>query len=77
MQTQPQLLNTTKEMINEAPRIPRKLNIWLPLLFALVMVIGMAIGMKLQPTPPAKKTASNEVPAHSLGQGKIEAFDRL
>lgn len=65
-------------MVQEETRIPRKLNIWLPLLFALVMVAGMLIGTKLRPTPLNVSTADNDatVPAAAIGQGKIEELIR-
>jgi len=64
-------------MVNEENKIPRKLNIWLPLLFALVLVAGMLIGTKLKPAPPVAVTPSgSEVPAKTLGQGKIEELIR-
>ncbi|MFT4759692.1 MAG: carboxyl-terminal processing protease [Paraglaciecola sp.] len=65
-------------MVQEETKIPRKLNIWLPLLFALVLAAGMLIGTKLRPVQ-ARVTIGNsdaEVPASSMGQGKIEELIR-
>ena len=65
-------------MVNEETIIPRKLNIWLPLLFALILVFGMLIGTKLSPAP-AQVSVTNpnaEVPNSTLGQGRIEELIR-
>ena len=64
-------------MVTEERKIPRKLNIWLPLLFALVLVAGMLIGTQLKPAPAVSNaTDPVTVPAASLGQGKIEELIR-
>jgi carboxyl-terminal processing protease len=55
---------------------PRKLSIWLPLLFAAVLVIGMLIGMRMQSSTPTVVVESEEVSAKSLGQGKVEEILR-
>lgn len=59
------------------PNNGRKLNVWLPLLFALVLVIGMLIGMRLHPEiPPVIVEANHDLNPSSLGQGKIEELIR-
>ena len=65
-------------MVQEETKIPRKLNIWLPLLFALVLVAGMLIGTKLRPAPKGVSVANPnaEVPVSAMGQGKIEELIR-
>ncbi|MEZ4960061.1 MAG: S41 family peptidase [Saprospiraceae bacterium] len=60
--------------------VPKKLNIWLPLLFSLVLVGGMLIGTRMQNNPPT--VAAIEVPKKddllpsTLGQGKLEELIR-
>lgn len=65
-------------MVQKETTIPRKLNIWLPLLFALVLVMGMLLGTKLRPAPSEVKLTNpgEEVPATTMGQGKIEELIR-
>jgi len=65
-------------MVQKETTIPRKLNIWLPLLFALVLVLGMLIGTKLRPvrSEVALTNPGEEVPANAMGQGKIEELIR-
>ena len=56
---------------------PRKLQIWLPLLFALMLVIGMLIGMQMRSTTPSVVIDSRiEQAPGALGQGKIEEVIR-
>ncbi len=54
----------------------RKLNIWLPLLFALVLVIGMLVGMRLQSESPTVVVESDSDVSNSVGQGQIEEVIR-
>lgn len=66
-------------MSNESPPVKRELNIWLPLLFSLVLVAGMFIGTKMQDNPPkvASIDVSNEtLPPGGMGQGKLEELIR-
>ncbi|MCB0581231.1 MAG: S41 family peptidase [Phaeodactylibacter sp.] len=55
---------------------PTRLSVWLPLLFALVLVTGILIGMRMQSNAPAVVTEMQEAPLHALGQGKIEEILR-
>lgn len=53
------------------------MNVWLPLLFALVLVAGMMIGMRMRVESPAVVIeAQEEVPTSMLGQGKLEELIR-
>ncbi len=67
-------------MNNELNTTRKKLNIWLPLLFSLVLVAGMLIGTKMQDNPPtvaAIEIAKKEnLPPGTLGQGKLEELIR-
>ncbi|MEL6926786.1 MAG: PDZ domain-containing protein, partial [Bacteroidota bacterium] len=54
----------------------RKLNIWLPLLFSLVLVGGMIIGTKLQPTAPVTINIDKDLSKSSSPQGRIEELIR-
>ena len=67
-------------MDNEVPTTPKKLNIWLPLLFSLVLVIGMLIGTKMQHNPPTvatiETTKKADLPPSVMGQGKLEELIR-
>ncbi len=54
-----------------------RLNIWLPLLFAIVLVAGMMIGMRLQSeTPSAMKDVQGNHSADYATYGKIEELLR-
>lgn len=56
---------------------PRQLSIWLPLLFALVLVAGMLIGMKMQSASPTIVVENSAgLDAAVPGQGKIEELLR-
>ncbi len=64
-------------MRNQYNRINGQLGIWLPLLFALVLVIGLFIGMRLQsasPSPMVEAPVSDEV--LTFGQGRVEELLR-
>lgn len=67
-------------MDNELQTTPKKLNIWLPLLFSLVLVIGMFIGTKMQQNPPTvaaiETTKKEDLPPSIMGQGKLEELIR-
>lgn len=58
----------------------KKLNIWLPLLFSLVLAAGMFIGSRMATNPPT--VAAIEIPKvedllpSTLGQGKLEELIR-
>ncbi len=55
-----------------------KINVWLPLLLAVMMLGGMLVGAKLQ--PPAHKTKivfeNSDGPTQSIGQGRVEELIR-
>jgi carboxyl-terminal processing protease len=59
---------------------PKKLNVWLPLLFSLVMVAGMLIGTKMQNNPPTvaaiSKPKQEDLLPNVIGQGKLEELIR-
>ncbi|MBI5914679.1 MAG: PDZ domain-containing protein [Bacteroidetes bacterium] len=67
-------------MNNDILQTPKKLKIWLPLLFSLVLVGGMLIGTRMQSNPPtvaAIDVPKNEdLPPSALGQGKLEELIR-
>ncbi|MCO6476104.1 MAG: PDZ domain-containing protein [Phaeodactylibacter sp.] len=63
-------------MYQDQNNSPKKLSVWLPLLFALVLVAGMLIGMRMQSNSPVIVTDTPEAPIHALGQGKIEEIIR-
>lgn len=54
----------------------KKLSIWLPLLFAIVLVAGMMIGMRMQANAPSLVTSPEELNAMPAGQGKVEELLR-
>ncbi len=59
---------------------PKKLNIWLPLLFSLVLVAGMLIGTRMQSNPPTVAAIEmpkiEDLPPSAIGQGKLEELIR-
>lgn len=59
---------------------PKKLSIWLPTLFSLVLVAGMLIGTKMQSNPPTVaaigQVKSEDLPPSTIGQGKLEELIR-
>ncbi len=67
-------------MNNEHVPNLKKLNIWLPVLFSLVLVTGMLIGTKMQSNPPTvaaiEVPKKEELPPSTLGQGKLEELIR-
>lgn len=60
----------------------RSWNVWLPLMLAIVMVVGMIAGVFLQDNPPTitaidvKVVKESSLPPSSLGQGKLEEIIR-
>lgn len=67
-------------MNNEVNTPQKKLNIWLPLLFSLVLVVGMLVGIKMQENPPTvaaiEMAKRKDLPPSALGQGKLEELIR-
>jgi len=63
-------------MYQDQNNSPKRLSVWLPLLFALVLVTGMLAGMRMQSNAPAIVTEAPEAPLHALGQGKVEEILR-
>jgi carboxyl-terminal processing protease len=55
---------------------PKRLSVWLPLLFALTLVVGMLIGMRMQSSTPKVIVEADDLQAHSPGQGKVEEILR-
>jgi carboxyl-terminal processing protease len=53
-----------------------KLSIWLPMLFAIVLVTGMLIGMRMQSNTPTLVVEPKNQPANVPGQGKVEEILR-
>ncbi len=53
-----------------------RFNIWIPLLFALVLVAGMVIGMQLHPDQTTVVMEPQEEMVSVLGQGKLEELIR-
>jgi len=55
-----------------------KINVWLPLLLAIIMLGGMLVGAKLQ--PPTNKTKivfeNTNGPTQTIGQGRVEELIR-
>lgn len=67
--------------MNHDEPTPKKLNIWLPLLFSLVLVAGMLLGTRMQSNPPTVAAIelprdNEELPPSTLGQGKLEELIR-
>ena len=64
--------------VNQNPK--KKLDVWMPLLFALVLAVGMIVGTQLKKTPQViiKTNDSSQVLDYSkLGQGRIEDLIRF
>lgn len=53
-----------------------RFNVWMPLLFALVLVVGMLIGMRLHPDQTTIVMEPQEEMVSVLGQGKLEELVR-
>ncbi|MEQ8702438.1 MAG: S41 family peptidase [Phaeodactylibacter sp.] len=63
-------------MYQDQPSAPNKLSIWLPLLFAVVLVTGMLLGMRMQSNMP-RLVVEQETPGpEGIGQGQIEEILR-
>lgn len=63
-------------MYQDRPSAPKKLSIWLPLLFAIVLVTGMLLGMRMQSNMP-KMIVEQQAPGpEGIGQGKVEEILR-
>ncbi len=63
------------------PTPTKKLNIWLPLLFSLILVAGMLIGTQMQSNPPTAVAievpkGEQKLPPSTIGQGKLEELIR-
>ncbi len=62
------------------PTTPKKLNIWLPLLFSLMLAAGMFIGTRMQSNPPTVTAIQfpqeEGLPPSTIGQGKLEELIR-
>jgi len=63
-------------MYQDQNKSPNKLSIWLPMLFAIVLVTGMLIGMRMQSNAPTLVVEQEEVSQNLPGQGKIEEILR-
>jgi carboxyl-terminal processing protease len=63
-------------MYQDQKKSPNKLSIWLPLLFAVVLVTGMLIGMRMQSNAPTLVVEQEALPNDLPGQGKIEEILR-
>lgn len=63
-------------MYQDQKKSPNKLSIWLPMLFAIVLVTGMLIGMRMQSNAPTLVVEQEEAPQNLPGQGKIEEILR-
>ena len=62
--------------MDQNPR-SKQFSIWIPLLFALVLVAGMLIGMKMESVAPAVVVEKEaEGSKHAYGQGKVEELLR-
>ena len=58
------------------PRILQKVQVWLPMLLAVVLVAGMLIGLRLQINGDQLVNDSGQVVPSAEGQGKIEELIR-
>ncbi|MBV6653197.1 MAG: PDZ domain-containing protein, partial [Mameliella sp.] len=63
-------------MLQDRPSAPNRFSIWLPLLFAIVLVTGMLLGMRMQSTMPKMVVEQEETGVEGIGQGKIEEILR-
>lgn len=66
--------------MNEQAEARRKLNIWLPMLFSVVLVAGIYIGTTMRHNPPTVAAINvprkEKLPPGGLGQGKLEELIR-
>lgn len=63
-------------MYQDRKSAPHKLSIWMPLLFAIVLVTGMLIGMRMQSNMPQLVVERETPGGEGIGQGKIEEILR-
>jgi carboxyl-terminal processing protease len=63
-------------MYQDQKKSPNKLSIWMPMLFAIVLVAGMLIGMRMQSNTPTLVVEQEKAPQSLPGQGKIEEILR-
>lgn len=67
-------------MNNEHNQVRKKLNLWLPFIFSLVLVAGIYIGTTMRHNPPTVATIDlphkGNLPPSGLGQGKLEELIR-
>lgn len=63
-------------MYQDQKNTPGKLALWLPFLFAVVLVVGMLIGMRLEADGPSAALELGETSFNNSGQGKIEEILR-
>lgn len=63
-------------MHQDRPSAPNKFSIWLPLLFAIVLVTGMLLGMRMQSNMPKLVVEQKAPGPEGIGQGKIEEILR-
>lgn len=64
-------------MVEHSEKSPKKLNIWLPLLFALVMILGMTLGARLQSATSPSYTSTTDIPIITKTEpGRLEELIR-
>lgn len=64
-------------MVEHSENKPRKLNIWLPLLFALVMVVGMILGARLKSSTAPTYSSTTDIPIITKTEpGRLEELIR-
>lgn len=64
-------------MVEHKENQPKKINIWLPLLLALVMVSGMLIGNGMQKAPVIKISSNDKLELGSISEsGRVEELIR-
>ena len=67
-----------KYMANQDNSLLRKVAVWLPLLLAAVLAVGMFIGLRFQATTPTQMSGTDLANLHRglAGQGKVEELMR-
>lgn len=63
-------------MYQDQKKSPNKLSIWLPMLFAVVLVTGVLIGMRMESNAPTLVVEQEDNPLNTPGQGKVEEILR-
>ena len=64
-------------MVNNTENKNNKIQIWMPLMLAMMLVGGMGIGLNLKPSPPQTQIVlENDAPTLNLGQGRVEEIIR-